>query len=494
MAAESVFICSENEKGLLRFDGSSFEKATPKQAKKGHCGSVVPVDIIHSHTFKIPIGTSEEKIGTIVEITMFEEGGLDLEKEYAIAYVKHPLDFESSWLIEAFAVAYDRLHELYDDAASVTGRIDLLAIPYLTYEALYAYDKADASAVELFFYLGEEASYAVLCKEGRYITHRGLPSLQSIALKAQVSVEALKESLRQRGLEREKYGPDESLLVTTIQDTFANMTERIAQTVNHKRGIFGIGSVDTILIDFEQETIPGLWELFDGYGFEESRKGALSCCETLEPSLQHEGVEALYLLAAAQERLEAPNLTIFEKRPGFWRSHTGKFVAAAGLATLVTVGWGAFEQRELEGWQTRHADLETRLMEVEEKSKYFRKKLLEERAARDAVAEKLKEARQSIMAFDEAADAMMLIKASKAKRQKMMRDVVETLRKYSLSATSMEQNGSKSMKVEILTSYAKRDRIAKFMKDLVDRGYENVGTEAIRLDKDVYQSRVEIVR
>jgi hypothetical protein len=494
MAAESVFICADDEKELLRFDGSAFEKATAKQAKKGLCGSVVPVDLIQSHTFKIPIGTSEEKLATIVEITMFEEGGLDLEKEYAIAWIKHPLDFESSWLIEAFAVAHDRLHELYDTAAAVTGRIDLLAIPYLTYEALYAYDKADASAVELFLYLGDTVSYAVLCKEGRYVTHRRLPSLESIALKAQVSVEALKESLRQRGLEREKYGPDESLLITTLQDAFANLTERVAQTVNHKRGIFGIGNIDTVLIDFEQETIPGLWELFDSYGFAESRKGALVCCENLESSMQHRGVEALYLLAHAQGKIEAPNLTIFEKRPGFWRSHTGKFVAAAGLATLVTVGWGAFEQMELEGWQTNRADLETRLMEVQEKSKYFRKKLLEERAARDAVAQKLKEARQEIAAFDEAADAMMLIKASKAKRQKMMRDVDEALRRYSLSATSMEQNGSKKMRVEILTSYAKRDRIAKFMKDLVDRGYENVGTEAIRLDEDVYQSLVEIVR
>jgi len=494
MAAETVFICSGDEKELWKFDGSTFEKTSPKHAKKGYCGSIVPIDLIHSHTFKIPIGTGEEKIATMVEITMFEEGGLDLEKEYAIAYVKHPLDFESSWLIEAFAVAHDRLHEMYDAAAGVSGHIDLLAIPYLVYEALYAYDKADAKSVELFLFIGDETSYAVLCKEGRYITHRRLPSLESIALKAQVSVEALKESLRQRGLEKEKYGPDESLLVATVQDAFANIVERVAQTVNHKRGIFGIGNVDAILIDFEQETIPGLWELFDSYGFSESRKGALTCCETLEPRMQHRGIEALYLLAAAQGKIEAPNLTIFEKRPGFFRSHTGKFVISVGIASLLTVGLGLFEQMELDTLETRRSDLQIRLMDVQKKSKYFRKKLLEERAMRKSVSEKLKATKQAIMAFDEAADTMMLIKASKAKRQTMMRDVVQTLQKYGLSAKSMEQNGSKSMEVDILTSYARRDRIAKFMKELVEKGYESVGTKAIRLDEDVYESRVEIVR
>ncbi|WP_201352408.1 hypothetical protein [Hydrogenimonas urashimensis] len=494
MLTEAIFICSGEEKELLKFDGSAFEKASPKQAKKGYCGSVVPIDLIQSHTFKIPLGTGEERVSTIVEITMFEEGGLDLETEYAITYVKHPLDYESSWLIEAFAVSHERLHEYYDAAVETTGHIDLLAVPYLVYEALYAYDKADAASVELFLYLGEDASYGVLCKEGRYIAHRRLPSLASIALKAQVSVEALKESLRQRGLEKEKYGPDETLLVTVIQDAFANIVERVAQTVNHKRGIFGIGKVDTILLDFEQETIPGLWELFDSYGFEESRKGALSCCEALEAPLQHRGVEALYLLASAQGKLEAPNLTIFEKRPGFLGSHTGKFVMAAGVAALMTAGWGLFEQMELDGLRTKQDALQVRLLSVEEKSRYFRKKLLEERARRDRVAQKLKKEKQTIMAIDEAADAMMLIKASKAKRQKMMKDVLEAMRRYRLSATSMEQNGSRTMRVDIVTSYARRDRIAKFMKDLVDRGYESVGTDAIRLDEDVYQSRVEIVR
>ncbi len=48
--------------------------------------------------------------------------------------------------------------------------------------------------------------------------------------------------------------------------------------------------------------------------------------------------------------------------------------------------------------------------------------------------------------------------------------------------------------MEILSDYEKRDRIAKFMKELIDMGYRGVGTEAIELDKNLYGSRVEIVR
>ena len=494
MGTHEVFICSDEEKSLLRFDGNQFVAAESRHAKKGYCGTVLPVDLVHSHTFKIPLGTSEEKLATIVEITMFEEGGLDLEKEYAIAFIKYPLDFESSWLVEAFAVEHDHLHQRYDPALRVTGHIDLLAIPYLIYEALYLFDKADSSAVELFLYLGDETSYAVLCKEGRYITHRRLPSLESIALKAEVSVEALKDALRKRGLEKEKYGADETLLIETIEASFTGIVERVSQAVNHKRGIFGIRNVDTLLIDFEQQTIPGLWEIFDGYGFETSRKGTLSCCETLEPSMQHKGIEALYIFAASEGKIEAPNLTIFEKRPAFFQTHTGRFITAVSVAVLLTAGMGIFNEIKFETLQARVTNLQKQLDTLKQKSKYFSQKLKEERDLRDKTAKKLEERELELMAFDEAADTMMLIKASKAKRQAMMRDVDRALEKYHLSATSMEQNGSKTMRVDILTSYAKRDRIAKFMKELVDKGYSSVGTRAIRLDEDVYQSGVEIVR
>ncbi|WP_456452893.1 hypothetical protein [Hydrogenimonas sp.] len=494
MAHERVYICTGDAKEVRAFEHERFVEASWKRAKKGFCAAMVPVGAIRSHSFKIPLNTSAEKLETIVEITMFEEGGLDIDKEYAIAFVKHPLDFESSWLVESFAVEQAELVSRFGDAASKTGHIDLLAIPYLAYEALYAYGKADDKAVELFLYLGEEVSYAALYKGGRYLTHRSLPSLASLALKAGVSVEALSEALRERGLDKGKYAPDEGLLYATIEEALGGMVERIAHTISHKRGIFGIGSVDTLLIDFGQAEIPGLWELFDGYGFEESRKGALACCEGLAPGDQHAGVEALYLLAAAQEKLEAPNLTIFEKRPGFLQTHTGRFLTAVAASALLVGGYGLLTVSELDALGKQRAALQSQLQTVRQKARALTAKLKAERELRDETAEALNRRRLELMAFDEAADTMMLIKASARKRQKMLKDVDEALKAYALSATSMEQNGSRRMAVEILTGYGSRDRIAKFMKRLVDEGYGSVGTREIKLDENVYQSRVEIVR
>jgi hypothetical protein len=101
---------------------------------------------------------------------------------------------------------------------------------------------------------------------------------------------------------------------------------------------------------------------------------------------------------------------------------------------------------------------------------------------------------QEVLAFDEAADVMLLLKDSRIKRRQMLKDVDEAMRHYALSAVRLDQNGSKSMEVEVLTHYGEREKIAKFMKRLSDEGYASVGTREIKLNEDLYQSRVRIVR
>ncbi len=494
MDGQVITICSGDEKGLRSFDGSRFAPTSSKKAQKGFCAAVLPAAAVRSHTFKIPLGTAEDRLDTIVEVTMYEEGGLDLNREYAIAFVKHPLEFEASWLVEAFAVEMETLEKRYDSVVRTTGHIDLLAVPYLVYESLYVTDRAEPSGTDLFLYLGEEASYAVLSKEGRYIAHRSLPSLASIALKADVTTEVLEEAIRTRGLDTEKYGPDEVLLRTTIQEAFATLAERVAQTVNHKRGIFGFDSIDSIHLDFGQSEIPGLWELLDSYGFADSRKSPLTCCETLPPREQHEGVEALYLWAASEGKLEAPNLTIFEKRTPFLKTHTGRFVFAVAASMLFLAAAGVYMQKARSDAEAQVMQLQQRHDVTKQKYERIAKALKTERTRRDGIRKALERKRLELLSYDEAADTMSLIEASKQRRQKMMQDVDLALAKYRLTASSMEQNGSRRMAVEVMTPYATRDRIAKFMQALYAKGYHEVQTRSIERDGDLYRSRVEVVR
>ncbi len=477
----------------IRFDGMSLRKGGGP-GRKDFVGVVLQEHDLRTYTFKLPLTVSEEKLETMVEIRMYEEGGLDPNKNYAVGFVKHPLDFDQSWLIEAFAVETEKLKAQFGKIARKIGHIDLIAPPYLVYEGLYAFELLKKSKVDLFIHLSERESFAVLCKDGRYITHRSLPTLESLALKANVPPSVLVQALKEKGVQQAQYGLEEMLIYTTLSESMTHAVERIAQTVNHKRGIFGISGVDEIHLDFQGSEIPGLWDIFDAFEFKESVKNVLRWCEEIEADDIHRAVEGIYLLAAAQEKLTPVNLTVFEKRPAWWSTHVGKLIAVTAASVIVTVVWGAYESGRLERLEARKSVLENRYREITDKTKKLTAALKSLRNERAGLDKKLSACRGELARYDEAMDTMSLIVASKLKRWQMFKDVDRALAAYKLSALTMEQNGSRSIAVEVLTPFKTRENIAKFMKSLIAKGYQGVQTDLIELEKNLYKSRVEIVR
>jgi len=491
---EKKEICFVADHDLLRFDGENFAPQKPKECKKRYVAAVVPVDLLRSHTFKLPLSTSEEKLRTLVEIRMYEEGGLDVETEYVIDFVKYPLEFDDSYLIEAYAVEVEKLEALYKEPAAKIGHIDLIAVPYFIYEGLYAFDLFESSNVDLFLRFGSGGCYAVLCKDGRTIAVRVLPGVEGAALKAKVTADVLLQTVGEKGVDEKLYTSDERAIYVAVAEWMAAVAERTAQTVNHKRGIFSFTRVDTIFLDFEGREIPGLWELLDGYGFAQSRKGALLCCERIDASLRHEAVAALYASAAAEERIKALNLTVFEKEPSLWSSHAGKLLAGIITALLLTLATGGYLTSQLKQLRAKEGELHRQYGRIEAQTKGLRKKLTMLRKRRQALQKESDQYRRRIDMYDEAVDVMALIFESKKQRWKMFKDVDIALRRYGLMAASMEQNGSKSITVDLLTPFEQRENIARFMKRLIAKGYQHVQTRRIQLDKTIYRSRVEIVR
>ncbi len=487
-------VCLIEENDCFRFDGETLHSEEFKRCRKNYVSTHIPPHILRSHTFKLPLSTSEEKLRTLVEIRMYEEGGLDVETEYAIDFIKHPLEFDDSYLIEAYAVEVEKLTSLYKEAVTKIGHIDLVAVPYFIYEGLYAFELLETGNVDLFLRFGLEGCYAVLCKEGRTIAVRNLPGTEGVALKAQVTPEVLLQALAEKGMEENRYAPDERLIYTTIAKWMADVSERVAQTVNHKRGIFALMGVDAVHLDFDGQEIPGLWALMDGYGFTESRKGPLVCCDKVEPQKRHTAVAGLYALAAANRKLEPLNLTVFEKKPPLLASHAGKLLGGIGVAAALTLALGAYLEWELERLNAKASSLESRYAQIEARTKNLHKKLKALKKEQKDLQNRLARHKRTIDTYDEAVDVMALIIDSKKRRWQMFKDVDSAMRRYNLMATSMEQNGSKGMAVDVLTPFNERENIAKFMKQLIEKGYRSVRTERIQLDKNLYRSRVEITR
>jgi len=482
--------------GLWRQEGEKKVPGEAKEAKKGYVATVLPTSDFHSHTFKLPLSTAEERFATVVEITMFEESGLDVAKEYVVSYTRHRLSYEEAWLVEAFAAESEKLQTRYGALAGEIGHIDLVTIPYVVYEGLYLSGDLKAEGNDLIVRIGESESLALLYKDGRYIAHRSLPTVASMALKGQVTPSVIMAMLAEKGLDASAYALEESLAMTAIRDALETAIDRIVQTVNHKRGIFGISSVDRIYLDFEGGKIPGLWTLFDEYGFAESDKRLLTCGGRTWPEAEVETCCALrYAEAAAEGRIEEPvNLTIFERKPAFLSTAVGRFVAAVAVAMLLVAGGGGYLTWRLDTLKQQRQGLEKEYGKIARRATEMKNRLKALRQRREALRKQVENGEREIDAYDEAADVMELIVASKLKRRQMIKDVDEALARERISAVSMEQNGSKRMAIEVLVPYKERDRVARFMGHLIDMGYTGVQTDLISLDKDVYRSVVEIVR
>ncbi len=496
--AQPVYLCEEES--VYRFDGRKLQVAPPKEARKGFAGAVLHTDLIHSYTFKIPVDTSEEKLAALVEIKMYEEGGLNIEKEYSIAFVKHALDFESSWLIEAFAAEQEKLHAHYGKIVALTGHIDLLAVPYLIYESLYAEKMISPEGADLFIYLGDTEAFGVLCKDGHYAASRILPSIASIAKKAGVDTLALRRLWKKNGVHTETYEAEDPRLVSTVSDAFSQIVDRIIQSANHKRSIFSFDHIDHLYLDFEGEEIPGFFEMFDLRGLQIESKEVLPCCkgEKVGEGSIHQVVEALYCAEGSTGDLEAPNLTIFEPSPPFYRTYTGYLFIAGSIGALCMAGVALYMTWTLQNMKNTQLQLQQKHKTLEKQYLQLRQALALEKKKYARLNEEMKSYRDIRDGYLMTFEAIGKIAKSHNERRRMLRDVDSQMGRYGLSAFSLEhnssteQNDSTRMQISLLSAYSERDRIAKFIKRMLQLGYKHVDTDAIVLDKTLYQSLVEV--
>ena len=163
----------------ISYDGKNFNN---KLDKKSFIGSRVSYSDVILHSFKVSDTISDDELKTNVEIKMYDDAGLDLQKKYKITYIKKELDFEDSVLIEAFAIEVDRITESLSSVLSHTKHIDFLALPFLSFTTLYK-NKIIETKNDLFVYIDENEAFLSIYKDGKYLSTKSLMNLDDMAKK-----------------------------------------------------------------------------------------------------------------------------------------------------------------------------------------------------------------------------------------------------------------------------------------------------------------------
>jgi len=491
LSSKPIVYLEENEAWL--FDGEKLTACDFSSIKKHAAGTSIPLSKLQVGSFKFASSLSEDELEIQTEIKMHEEGGLRAELDYEIASFKHVLEFENSTLVEAFASSHEELNEVCEDLLKKTKVIDWIVPSFIAYSAYYAHHAIEAKT-DLFYYLGDEEAYAVLFYKGTYIAHRKILSLKELAKEIGVDEGRCRLMLQKNGLVEEAYSEEETPFIGQFQAVFSKQVEKIVHTINHKRGLFGIESIDRIFIDFNGDNLKGLDTIFSAYGMDDVSVEPLLCSINAGED-SHRLMKAMYIYLCENSQMpNTLNLSPYERQASWYKRHWGHLVittAAASLIALLHPGYfymqGVYLDEKIEMLQTRVSAMEAKTKSLGVKLQALKSEVKKSEAKVSGMKDVNKIHQITL-------DTLPLLMNKRHIRQKMMYDALEMLSEYRLSTLSMEQNGTQSMNIHVIADYSSRDRIAKFMKAWMASGYKEAHTKEIYLDENIYESKIEVLR
>ena len=491
MSTKPIVYIEKDEAWL--FDGETFTPCDLSAVKKHQAGISIPLSKLQVGSFKFLSSLSDTELQIQTEIKMHEEGGLDASLDYEVASFNHVLEFENSTLVEAFASSHEELEESCRSIVKKTKVVDWVVPSFIAYSSYYALNETETKT-DLFYYLGEKESYAVLFHKGVYVAHRRTPSIEKLAKEIGMDSAKCRSLLSKFGLNEENYPQEEKPFFEQLQLVFSKHIEKIVHGINHKRGLFGIESIDNIFVDFNGHSLAGIENIFAAYGMENLPVEAL-VCKSDDESETHRFIQAMYIYLCANEMMENPlNLTPYERQEVWYKRHSGRFIgisSAAVLAALIHPGYfytqGLFLDKKIES-------LEASISKMEAKSTRLGLRLKSLQAELSTNQNRLKAVKDKNTIYSITLDTLPILMNRRYIRQKMMYDALDILGQYKLSTLSLEQNGTKSMSIHVIADYSSRESIAKFMKKWMQTGYKEARTNEIYLDKNIYESKIEVLR
>ena len=472
------------------FDGKKFSAVPWSGLKKHRVAAVIPAQKLVALSFKLPLSLSDEQLAVQVELKMYNEGGLDPNRDYAIDFVRFVLESENSYLIEAFAIAKEDLDALVGEYAKRVGFLDLVFPRFIAYTALYPQGAAPTMN-DLYIHLSEEEGYAAIYQNGRYIGYRTIDSLQSIAKKTGIELVRLKSLLYSKGLVEENYSLQEKDIFATIQEVFYKNIEKIVYSVNFKRSYFGYGYIDRLIFDCDGETIAGLREYLVSFGIDgDLRPELVQCCD-LAP--QEAGIATLALYAQQFDTLEQKlNFTLYERKKPLFLYESVQVAAGFVLLLLLMAGVYFYLDASLQRYDTQIAALQDKLTHYKHIATKYGVAIKRLQKEQDRLQAKLQEQQRRDETLEESMSAIPFVHDATLARQKMMNDIVAGLYTYRLSTKALDQNGSKSARVLVVSKDLQREKIAKFMDFMLSRNYRNVTTQEIKRNDGLYESTIKV--
>jgi hypothetical protein len=479
----------------LTCNGKEF--GVPKD-RNTQIASRVSYNDITIHSFKTNASIAEAELKTLVEIKMYEEAGLDLQKQYTMHYIKKELEFSDTVLVEAFAIEQTKTKATLQTVLKSEKYIDFLALPFLAFSTLY-HTKILALKNDLFVYISNTEAFLALYKEGRYISTKSIFNLEEMVKKLkkeeiELSIESLQKLLAEKGLDAASYGEEDFFVFTALQNLFSEIFTKINDILMHNRNVFNFDSIDRIFMDTAAKRIKGLRTFLSAFGYTDIELNDFKLLKNCASEHPFNCIVALYAYDQLSTQSNADNVTFLVRPPQFFKTEVGKFSVWVAASVLLGVLYPLYLSLSTLQLEEERAVLQAQNEAIKKSSSLFTQELLKITTDIKSVSETKEEQIKAFRNITQSVDELYLMKLSSQTYVDFIVKVNAILKKYQLMVRSIEQKGSNQMVIEVVASEAQRDGIAKFMEALIEEGFLGVNTEEIRSEKSLYISKIEIAR
>jgi len=492
---EMIVYIDPFSKAIIKAGKNSFEPA--KDIKKYFIGSRVGYENIITHSFKVHKSISKEDLDIQVELKMYEDAGLRIDRKYKINYIKKELDYEESYIIEVFAIDLEKTKENLSFIFSKTKRLDFLAIPTLSFETLY-FNKILSPKKDIFVYLSESESFLSIYKDGNYLSSASLNTIEEIAKEIELaiseplSVDTLQEILSEKGLVSSKYDETQRVLYDAIYKAFSDIFYKINNIAMHNRSIFGFDNIERIFLSTDKGRIKGLREFAQSIGLEDVKLNDFNLFKQKSESHFLEHIIASYILYKKITNDDSDNLTFIQKSKPFYKTQAGIFIIFTIFSILGFGFYPIYLYIQNTTLSKQRDDLQSRYSILQNKTRNIKQAIIKSKLNIKQIDQVVKSQKKKLSNLSKSIDELIILTSKEKKSYKTILLLDNYLKKYSLSLSGFEQKQNSHIVLDIIAKYKKRDNIAKFMRDLINNGFIEVSTKEIKLNDNYYISKIEI--
>lgn len=457
-------------------------KLDAKPIRKDKVGTSILLSELMVHTFKTSTKSSDDEIKTLAEIKIFDEYGLDPASEYKITIVKKELKFEKAFLVEVFFVDTEKLKIRLDDIIVKYKNIDYLAIPFLAYNILYSKNKIDSLSNDLFLYFGFNEAYLTIYRDGKYIAHKALSSFEDLAANFnsthsnKIDSSKLRSIFLNKGFKKDNYDETEQEIYTFILNKMISIYEKVNSILLYNRNIYGLESIDKVFINYGSD-IAGLKDFLESINFEYTIHNTPDMGEDT-PITKLNTILAAYIEDQLSSKNNEFNLTVYKRTPPFYRQPLGILLIGSILSSLIYYLYVDYEEENISKLNETLG-----LLKTQNKSKVVIVKRLKKESQNldkriSSIKFNLKRYNKIDIVLKNSLKKYNELTKTDQKIFILLRNITDILEKNSLSVSSFKLEDNVVL-MDVISLNKKRDFLAQFIKDLINKDYRNSTIQSV---------------